>query len=141
MNPGQQVLEVLHGSAPIALPQGINVTVVYEYAPGKIVMGLGEPGYLLATVGDSSSGQKNYGNEYINTGSVDLMAATGKFNSDEEEKEGSTPSLVMIEDPQVKNKVCCSIVPLDGFDCEKFPFLVARNRFGINLLNVKTASL
>ena len=30
------------------LSQGLNITVVLEYAPGKVILGLDEPGYLLA---------------------------------------------------------------------------------------------
>jgi len=61
----------------------------------------------------------------------------------EEIKEENIPemTLQMIEDQQVKNKVCCSIVPMSGFDQDKFPFLVARNRHCINLINVKTGTL
>ena len=47
----------------------------------------------------------------------------------------------MIDDPQVKNKVCCSIVPMRGFDITTFPFVIARNRHCINLINVRTATL
>lgn len=43
----------------------------------------------------------------------------------------------MIEDSKVKNKVCCSIVPIPNFDDK---FLVARNRHGFNLINVKTGT-
>ena len=47
----------------------------------------------------------------------------------------------MIEDEQVKNKVCCSITAMRGFDPIKFPFLIARSRHCLNLINVRTATL
>ena len=47
----------------------------------------------------------------------------------------------MVEDPQVKNKVCCSIALMKGFDPEHFPFVIARNRHCLNLINVRTATL
>jgi len=47
----------------------------------------------------------------------------------------------MIEDRQVKNKVCCSIVALRDFHVDDYPFLVARNRHCINLINVRNGTL
>ena len=38
---------------PITFSQSLNITVAYEYAPGKLIFGMDEPGYLLA---DKNSG-------------------------------------------------------------------------------------
>ena len=43
------MVEILHSvDEPITLAQGLNVIVALEYAPGKLIFGLDEPGYLLA---------------------------------------------------------------------------------------------
>ena len=47
----------------------------------------------------------------------------------------------MIEDPEVKNKLCCSITKMQGFHPDFFPFLIARNRYCLNLINVKIGTL
>ena len=92
MNPDQKVVQVGFVYAPIALPKGINVTVVYEYAPGKIILGLGEPGYLLAStsilLNARDEERKDVGSaDMVAAGSVDIMSVTGRFN-EEERKDG-----------------------------------------------------
>ena len=64
--------------------------MVNEFAPSQVIFGMDEPGYLIA---DLSSAQSE----------------SARF----EESKQAAPQLTMqmIEDPQVKNKVCCSIVP------------------------------
>ena len=52
-----------------------------------------------------------------------------------------SPQIVMIEDMQVQNKVCCSVTPILGFHPESLPFIIARNRNCINLVNVRTATV
>ena len=47
-NPEGKILDVLHSAQPIVLRQSMNITVAFEYSPGKIILGLDEPGYLLA---------------------------------------------------------------------------------------------
>lgn len=47
----------------------------------------------------------------------------------------------MIEDPSVMNKVCCSITQMQAFNMKTFPYLIARSRHHINLINVKTGAL
>ena len=77
MNPEAKVIDVVHVSEPIALSQSLNITVALEYAPGKVILGLDEPGFLLA---DKVLGQtvtyQNFGQEAktsgISLGQVDL---------------------------------------------------------------------
>ena len=98
-----------------------------------------EPGYLLANLGMSKPRNGE-------AGSVTLQAESAGFQMSfgEESKTGAPAgqlTLKMIEDRQVKNKVCCSILPMPGFNTETFPFLVSRSRHCINLINVKTGTL
>ena len=77
MNPEAKVIDVVHVSEPIALSQSLNITVALEYAPGKVILGLDEPGFLLA---DKVLGQtvtyQNFSQEAktsgISLGQVDL---------------------------------------------------------------------
>lgn len=48
INPEGKTLDILHSAQPIILRQTMNVTVALEYAPGKVILGLDEPGFLLA---------------------------------------------------------------------------------------------
>jgi len=49
VSPDQKVVKLVHlMEQPITFKQRWNVTVVLEYAPGKLIFGMDEPGYLLA---------------------------------------------------------------------------------------------
>ena len=57
---------------PIAFGQW-NITVMKEYAPGKLVFGMDEPGFLLADLGLGGAGNGDA------LGSVTLQAETARF--------------------------------------------------------------
>ena len=89
------------------------VTVVFEYETGKYILGLDEPGFIFLE-------QPQYVSNTL------------------QQKNKSFKSSIFVEDKQVKNKVCCSIAMMPGYHPTKRPFLVARNRQCINLVNTRT---
>ena len=52
-----KVVDLIHLMPhPITFSQSLNITVAFEYAPGKLIFGMDEPGYLLA---DKNSGDQS----------------------------------------------------------------------------------
>ena len=59
LNPESKVVDLIQACEPIALSQSLNITVALEYAPGKLILGLDEPGFLLADKAPSTMGHQN----------------------------------------------------------------------------------
>jgi len=121
----QATLETVHliqmSPMPLTLQKGLLVTVAHEFAPGKLVLGRDEPGYLIAERPTSLS-----------------LAKPKPLTSAGPSTSFSNQNLHFIEDQSVQNKVCSQILSLPGYDAESFPFLVARNRCLFTMLNTKT---
>ena len=72
----------------------MNITVTLEYAPGKLVLGLDEPGFLLADKKSAHSKPK-FINARPDTGTF------AEYEGAEEMKDGEKTTLVMVDDLQI----------------------------------------
>ena len=104
---------------PIELEKSVLITTMLEYEKNKLILGLDEPGFLFI---------EKPPRFVSNT----MQQHAGQFD---------ITQFKFLEDRQVKNKVCCSILRIPGYDPDTRPFVVSRNRQCINLINVKTMTL
>ena len=75
----EQVVRVIHQmEQPITFSQGWNITVVKEYAPGHVIFGMDEPGYLIADIGSTQ---------------INALGETARFQ--QEESKQAAPQLTM----------------------------------------------